>query len=395
MAGWFVVAASVMLLVTVYSSIASLNTVETRDRVTDWLSTPTGKDLGLSVSDALSGLRVALMVTGLGAAASGVLGFFVLQRHRGARIALSIVVVPILLANLVTAPLTGGLLGALIAAATVVLWTGPARDWFAGRPVRQPAVPEPREEPRPPAPTTPPPPAASAPVDLSTQRPSGQPPATAGFGERPAQQWGPPVGPPIGYQQPAVSVSVPMIVRVACVLTWVFAGVVALLYVVLLFVLVIAKDDIVDYVTGLPEWQQSNIKPDLLMPVLWVGSLMFLGWAVGAMVLAWFTWRRHNWARYLLAASAAAALLAGLFAFPVSLPHLVACLATIVMLFSARARVWFAMPRQGYWPPQGPPSGPPPGPPQGPPSYGPPPSGPPTGPPTGPPPDRSGKPPVW
>ena len=99
------------------------------------------------------------MVTGLCAAASAVLGFFVLQRHRGARIALSIIVVPILLANLVTAPLTGGLLGALIAAATVIMWTGPARDWFAGRPVRQPPVPQPREERRPPNPTPPPRPA--------------------------------------------------------------------------------------------------------------------------------------------------------------------------------------------------------------------------------------------
>ena len=178
LAGWFVVAGSVMLVITVYSAIASLNSVETRDRVTDWLSTPTGQDLGLSVADALSGLRVALMVTGLCAAASAVLGFFVLQRHRGARIALSVIVVPILLANLMTAPLTGGLLGALIAAATVILWTGPARDWFAGRPVRQPAVPQtPRGQP-----AAEPDPrrrrhrrhrvaAVAPPVDLSTQRP--------------------------------------------------------------------------------------------------------------------------------------------------------------------------------------------------------------------------------
>src|ERR1700712_720782 len=203
LAGWFVVVASVMLVITVYSTIAGLNSVDTRDRVTDWLSTPTGKGLGLSVSDALSGLRAALMVTGLSAAASAVLGFFVLQRHRGARIALSILVVPILLANLVTAPLTGGLLGALIAAATVVLWTGPARDWFAGRPVRQPGVPEPPAQPRPPA-TTPPSvqqPGASPttpPADLSTQSPSAQPAASTGFGQRPAQHWAPALGPPIG-----------------------------------------------------------------------------------------------------------------------------------------------------------------------------------------------------
>jgi hypothetical protein len=411
LAGWFVVVGSVMLVITVYSSIASLNSVETRDRVTDWLSTPTGQDLGLSVSDALSGLRVALMVTGLCAAASAVLGFFALQRHRGARIALSVIVVPILLANLVTAPLTGGLLGALIAAATVIMWTGPARDWFAGRPVRQPPEPQPREERRPPSPTMPPaqPPVAPPPVDLSTQRPSDAPAATSGFGERPAQQtatlppqhWAPPTGPPVTYQQPAVTFAVPTAVKVACVCTWVFSGLVALVYVALLFVLVVARNDIVDYVTGLPEWQQSSISSDMLLPVLWLGSLLFLAWSVGALVLAWFTWRRHNWARYLLVVSAGVSLLASAFAFPVSLLHIAACIATIACLFTARSRAWFAMPTHGYWPPQGPPpgplQGPPQGAPQGPPpgqSYGPPPP-PPAPPASGPPPDRQGKPPVW
>src|SRR4051794_24298635 len=193
LAGWFVVVGSVMLVITVYSTIASLNSVDTRDRVSEWLSTPTGEGLGLSVAGALSGLRAALVVTGLCAAASAVLGVFVLQRHRGARLALTVVAVPILVANLVTAPLTGGLLGALIAASTVVLWTGPARDWFAGRPVRQPAASQSRGG-RPPGttpPTTPPPaqpPVAPPPVDLSTQRPSDTPPATTGFGERPAHQ---------------------------------------------------------------------------------------------------------------------------------------------------------------------------------------------------------------
>ena len=53
--------------------------------------------------------------------------------NRGARLALSILAVPILL----TAPLTGGLTGALVVVATLMLWSGPARDWFAGRPVRE------------------------------------------------------------------------------------------------------------------------------------------------------------------------------------------------------------------------------------------------------------------
>ncbi|MET0839714.1 MAG: hypothetical protein ABWY19_13090 [Marmoricola sp.] len=405
LAGWFVVVGSVMLVLTVYSTLAGLNSVDTRDRVAEWLSTPTGEGLGLSVAQVLSALRGVLMVTGVCAAASAVLGVFVLQRHKGARIGLSVVAVPILVATLLTAPLTGGLLGALIAAATVVLWTGPCRDWFAGRPVRQPAAPEKPAPPRPdpfagppPGPRVPPPqerapePPGPSASEVSTQSPSSLPAATAGYGEAsvaqpaaPPQQWGPPTGAPIAWQAPAAG-PVPMPVRVSCLLTWVFAGSIAVVYAVMLLALVVAKDEIVDYVLKSPEWQRSEIDRDLLMPVLWVGCLMFLGWSVGALLLAWFTWRRHNWARYLLAGCAAAAALAGLVAFPFSLFHVLACVLAITGLFAARSRAWFAQPTRGHWPPPGPPGGPPPGP-----SYGPPP----------PPPSQGqhragqGKPPVW
>ncbi len=49
LAGWFVVGGSVLLVLTVFGTIASLNSVDTRDRVSEWLSTPTGEGLGLSV----------------------------------------------------------------------------------------------------------------------------------------------------------------------------------------------------------------------------------------------------------------------------------------------------------------------------------------------------------
>ena len=51
-------------------------------------------------------MRVGLMVAAACAAAAAVLGVYALQRHRAARVALSVLAVPILL----TAPLTGGLM---------------------------------------------------------------------------------------------------------------------------------------------------------------------------------------------------------------------------------------------------------------------------------------------
>lgn len=432
MAGGFVIGGSVFLVLSVFDTISSLNSVEMRDEITKVLSSPTGEGLGLSLSEARAIMRVGLMVAAACAAAAAVLGVYALQRNRAARVALTVLAVPILL----TAPLTGGLMGALVAAATLMLWSGPARDWFAGRPVREPERPEPPSQ-RGPWETTMPSPEdrnradgdsseaptgdrahpADAPVDgsaadgtktpaasgLSTSGSSTAPVPTTGFGERrpdlashQATGWLPPT-----YDEVTRGASVPVTVKISCFLTWVFSGLVALLYAGMLLALVFAEDRIVDYVLDSPEWQRADLDSDLLVPVLWVGCLLFLGWSLGACIFAWFAWRRHNWARWLLAASAATTIVAAFFAFPVGVLHQLAAALTITGLFSAGARTWYA--RQSWGP--GGPMGPPPG---GPPtawqSAPPPttdqyPSGPPQpGPDQGqapPPPQTSGKPPVW
>ena len=363
MAGCFVVGGSLLLLVSVFDSITNLNSVNTRDEVAKVLSSG-GAGFNLSVSQALTVMRAGLTVAAVCAAAAAVLGVFVLQRSTGARLALSIVAVPILL----TAPLTGGLVGALVAASTAVLWSGPARDWFAGRPVRQPVEPTnptPPTSPTPPAagPAEPPPPTAPEISTRAYPSPSG-PPATRGYGQQSVDpgsaQQGAPAWASTATQPwaaaPAPAGPVPVPVKVACFVTWVFSGAVALMYAVLLVVLVVARGDIVELVKKSPAWEQSNLQPGVLLPVLWVGCLMFLGWSLGACVLAVFTWRRHNWARYLLVASAGAALVASTLAFPVGIAHQIAAAVTIGALFNGGARAWFSAPAGGPPPPPGPPS---------------------------------------
>ena len=134
---------------------------------------------------------------------------------------------------------------------------------------------------------------------------------------------------------------------------------VALTYAGVLVALIAVQDQIVDYVVDSPEWKQANLPQDLLVPALWLAVLMFLVWALGACVLAWFTWRRHNWARWLLATSAAGAFVVGLLAFPAGILHQLAAVLTIVGLFLSTSRAWFEQGTQNTW--QGPPSGPPSG----------------------------------
>jgi hypothetical protein len=118
--------------------------------------------------------------------------------------------------------------------------------------------------------------------------------------------------------------------------------VVALLYFGALVALVVDRQAIVDRVLDTPAWRDVGLADDMLVPMLWVGVLLFLVWSVGAIVLAWFAWRRHNWARYLLAASAVVTLLVGTVAFPVGLPHQIACALAAGGLFAPKSRAWYA-----------------------------------------------------
>ena len=185
-------------------------------------------------------------------------------------------------------------LGALVAVATLMLWSGPARDWFAGRPVRQlePAAREPgtgsgpagvqsvarcRERTTHPGPRTPRPrprPAAEladAPGSRRLGAGSDGRAAHPAASSRPRRLLHPAAGDQrvrpashrprrapgrgLGRRRTPPSSrgsAVPVTVKVACILTWVFAGVVALLYAGLLVALVVAQDRIVDYVVEVP-----------------------------------------------------------------------------------------------------------------------------------------------
>jgi hypothetical protein len=346
-----VIGGSVFLVAAVFDSLAKLQSVETREQLQRVVSSSAGRELGLTLDQVISAMRTALGATAVCAAVAAVLGVFVLQRHRGARIGLSIVAVPLL----VSAPLVGGFLGAVIAVATLMLWNGPAADWYAGRPIRETARrtrPGPSDGSSPDAPPRPASPPSSSLSDPqappSTREPSRTPGVTQGFGEAGApvaapgpeapQPW---AVPPYPLEAPAAG-PVPGQVKMACILTWVFSGVVALLYLAALVALVVDRQPIVDRVVSSPTWRDAGLADDMLLPMLWLGVLLFLAWSLGAIVLAWFAWRRHNWARYLLAASAVVTLLVGAVAFPVAVPHQIACALAAGALFAPRSRAWYA-----------------------------------------------------
>lgn len=402
-AAGLVIGGSLFLLVSVFDTVTRLRSVDTRESVTEVLDSPAGGGLGLSVAQALDLMRVGLTVAAVCAAVALVAGIFVLQKHRGARIALTVAAVPLLL----TAPLTGGLLGALVVAATAVIWSGPARDWYAGRPVREsawggtstkrkdtgttgttgtPGAQDDRDRSRsvdrPGAPGAGTPssnpsasPSPGSPASGATDRggatsvatlpkvapdgstgSDGQPPATQGFGAPRTEQTPPAWLPQQGAgQQDGTAVRVPRPVTIACLVTAIFSGLVAALYLVVLVVLVAAPDAVLDPLRDSPQWQQAleDAQVDaadvesLLLPSMIIVLVLSVLWAVGACVLAYLVRRGHNWARWTLIVSAGATFLLAIAAFPVGLVVQLAAAIVIGLLLHAETRDWFAHRRSG------------------------------------------------
>lgn len=409
-AGWVIAVASVMLVISVFDTMGNLNSVDTRDQVTRALTTGSARDLGLSVDDALEVMRWSLFVSGAAAAVTAILGIFVLQRHTAARVVLTVAAVPVVL----TSPFSGGFLGVLVGASAAMLWTRPARDWFAGRPVTQsPWSPfsrareeTPRERAVPPAFRPLPPSGAVGPLDQpDSSEPAGEtpppPPPMPGWGGAAGPtsavgsgQHGRPVGadwpPPYAHAlttplTAGTTQQVPTQVRVACILTWVFAGLSAAGYVLLGVAIAVDRGEMLELMRENASVQDTSLSDDTLIAALVVVSALTVIWCLAACVLAALVWRRHLWAWRLLLVSAGVAAAVCLLALPLSLLHLAACGVSVGLLVRPSTRAWI----RGADRLPGPGAGSGPG--SGPGSWQPP-SGPPREVPT---PQPGDKPPVW
>lgn len=337
-----VIGGSVLMVLMGFERVASLRSLDTRRSVEKFLSEPPGSGMGLTVSEALQGMRLATMVAVACAAATAILGIWLLRAHRPARIAASILAVPLFLSGLVT----GGFLSAIVAAAIGMLWLTPARQWFAGQPVpelsggmfgRPVASPPPPGAP----PGTPPGPPRGA--------PSG-PPAAA-----PDPSWAsPPDGsaanPPTQLQAapprtPSTSLRVPVAILWACVVTWLSSSLVAMIALVSVPVLLVSDRDklMAEVYQQNPGLQQQGVTADLVVAVAVVMMGGFVVWSLLSGVLAWLVLRRREWARITLVVSAGIVAVLSLvmtLASPLSLLVTAAATAAAALLLRRESAAW-------------------------------------------------------
>lgn len=335
MAGWVTIVGSVLVILSVFAQISSLGSLDTRRSIEELLSEPPGEGLGLEVTTVLDIVRVLAMITGACAAATAILGWQVMQRSRSARLALTILAVPLFLAGFVT----GGFTTSLVAAAAVVLWLQPARAWVNGDPVPERYLRPPPEKAGAAAPTP-----AQWPPPLPPE--STGPSAYQGFGQA-AGATAAPVQQP--WASPPVRGAAPQVLRFGLVLTWLTCAVV-LLGLAVSVVAMALDPSLVD--TELQRAIDENpamageVTVEQMRVMLYVVLGGFATWALAAAVLAVLAWIGRSWAWILLCVSAGLA--ACLFFLVTVLGGLVAAIplaataGSLALLLRPEVRAWYA-----------------------------------------------------
>lgn len=355
------VAGSALVVLSLFDAMQRLRSVEMRDAVDKFLAEPPGDGLGVSTGWVLDALHGLVLVNGALAAVAAVLAVYVFQRNHAARIGFTVAAGLLLL----TSPVSGGVMAMIVGFAAVMLWSRPARDWFAGR-EPAPAVAasaQPSERPDPWAL-----PGSRADEDQArADLPGGQTPldrpapASYPYGSRPDPGW----APPAFDQQPAAPAWAagtrldpdrrPASVAVAAALTWFFAGISALLFLLIVGMLMFGQDVLVEAMRADQRFDELGVSVDDLLAAVWVVSAIAIFWSVSAVVLAVLAFKRVGWARVALAVSAGMTLLVSIGGLPGSLLVMVPAGATLVLLFTGGANAWFSRRSGNVGPP---PSGP-------------------------------------
>lgn len=329
-AAGLIMGGSVLLVISAFDQVAALQSLESRESAATFLADPPGSGLGLSVDDVLSALRVLAMTAAACAAAMAILGGYVLQRSRPARLALSVLAVPLIVSGLAA----GGVFAPVVTVSVVMLWLQPARDWFDG--IAQKPLPEPQP--------------ARRPEPAAWQQPPAGPAATPPAEPRPYPGFGTvatPYGGPPAPGAPAAPVGRrPAAVIWACVLTWSLSGLIAVGMVISALVIAMSPELVMDELRKQEPSLAEDVTEDLLVATVIVMATVLLVWCSAAAVIAWFAFRRASWARITLLVSAGVAgafcLLGTLVgSFPLMVP-LAGCAVAVALLLRPEVRRWYA-----------------------------------------------------
>ena len=196
----------------------------------------------------------------------------------------------------------------------------------------------------------------------TTPRPRNDRPPRRPVGSRPDPGWAPPAFDqrPLTPSWAAGTAQAPdrrpAGVVVATALTWLFAGITALVFLLVVAMLMFGQDALVEALRSDARFDDLNVSVDDLLAVVWVVSAIAIFWSLCAVILAVLAFRRVGWARIGLVVSAAMTMLFSLGGLPASLLLIIPAAATIALLFTGGANAWYARRPRSFGPPPGGPS---------------------------------------
>jgi hypothetical protein len=333
LAGWMIMLGSGIVVLSAFERVSGLRSIESQETVEKFLAKPPGEGLGLSVDEVLNLIQLLSLVAAACATAAAILGFWVLKGSKQARFALAILAVPLVLTGLAT----GGLISALVAAAAVMLWLQPARNWFEGKPPPEP-------------PAMPELPTAATLQQPPPMQPPGQSPVQSPVPPYP-QPYGQPFGQPYGQQvvpwphETMVRQARPPAVVGACVLTWACAAAVVLGLGATVLAMLLAPDVLFEELHRQnPDLSDQGLSDSEIRTATYLCSALIVPWCLVAAGFAIQAFRGRRWARLalLICASVAGMLsLVAVFASAITVIPFVACVATVALLSRPEVRAWY------------------------------------------------------
>jgi hypothetical protein len=332
-AAYLIMIGSVFVVLLVWDRIAGLHSLDTRKALQPLVDDPQMKKLGIQVDDLLVVIKTLSLIAAGCATAMVILGYQSLQRSRSARLALTVLAVPLFLAGVAT----GGYVSSVVAVAVATLWLQPARGWFDGTEVPAAAGPPAARNHPSTRPVWPPP--YDPAVPTSQDRPAEPAPPAV-----PAE-WTPPPVSAYDVHAAARDSARPRTLAWACALTWVFSALSALALVSSIAVLAASPNLVLDKMHEQnPDLASQGVSDHLILVVSYVTCGLFVVWCVLAAVLAVLAFRRTRWAYYgLLVSTAAVAVLCliGVIGSLVVLAPLLAAVAVVACLARPEVRDWF------------------------------------------------------
>jgi hypothetical protein len=145
------VTASAVVVLAVLTLAQQIDSSTMRDTLTQLTEDKRFASLNLTLDGARTLVRYTLMAMGGLSVTAFVLGIFVLRRHHPSRIALTVLGGIVAFASMF-AGLAGWVLFLYVAASIGLLWSRPARTWFASQQAGTGGVAPPRSSPPPPPP---------------------------------------------------------------------------------------------------------------------------------------------------------------------------------------------------------------------------------------------------